>query len=146
MFKYLHSKQIVYRDLKPENILIDRTGYLRLIDFTFAKVITKRTYTLCGTPEYIAPEIIKNEGHGFAVDWWAVGILLYEMLSGITPFWDENPRTIFNNILKGKIYFPSNFPKDAKSLIKHLLVADLSKRYGNLKKGYRDVSEHRFFK
>lgn len=139
MFKYLHSKQIVYWDLKPENILIDTNGYLRLVDFSFAKIITKRTYTLCGTPEYIAPEIIKNEGHGFAVDWWALGILLYEMLTGITPFWDQNPWNIFNNILKGKVYFPSNVPKEAKSLIKHLLVADLSKWYGNLKKGYLDI-------
>jgi protein kinase A len=76
----------VYRDLKPENIMIGSDGYLQLIDFGFAKVVTKRTYTICGTPEYIAPEILLNQGHGKAVDWWTVGILLYEMLAGYPPF------------------------------------------------------------
>lgn len=91
MLKYLHSKRVVYWDLKPENLLIDNEGYLKLVDYSFSKVIIDRTYTLCGTPEYMAPEILKNEGHGFAVDWWALGILLFEMLVGITPFYDDNP-------------------------------------------------------
>lgn len=86
IFEYLQSKEIVYRDLKPENIMIQADGYLKLIDFGFAKVIKKRTYTICGTPEYIAPEILLNEGHGKAVDWWTLGILLYEMLAGYPPF------------------------------------------------------------
>ena len=86
MFEYLQSKEIVYRDLKPENIMINADGYLNMIDFGFAKVVTKRTYTICGTPEYIAPEILLNQGHGKAVDWWCLGILLYEMLAGYPPF------------------------------------------------------------
>ena len=86
IFEYLQSKDMVYRDLKPENIMISGDGYLKLIDFGFAKVIKKRTYTICGTPEYIAPEILLNEGHGKAVDWWTLGILLYEMLAGYPPF------------------------------------------------------------
>ena len=86
IFEYLQSKDIVYRDLKPENIMIQSDGYLKLIDFGFAKVIKKRTYTICGTPEYIAPEILLNEGHGKAVDWWTLGILLYGMLAGYPPF------------------------------------------------------------
>ena len=86
IFEYLQSKDIVYRDLKPENIMISSDGYLKLIDFGFAKVVTKRTYTICGTPEYIAPEILLNQGHGKAVDWWTLGILLYEMLAGYPPF------------------------------------------------------------
>jgi serine/threonine protein kinase len=76
----------VYRDLKPENIMIGGDGYLKMIDFGFAKVVTKRTYTICGTPEYIAPEILLNQGHGKAVDWWCLGILVYEMLAGYPPF------------------------------------------------------------
>ena len=86
IFEYLQSKNMVYRDLKPENIMIHSDGYLKLIDFGFAKVVTKRTFTICGTPEYIAPEILLNEGHGKAVDWWTLGILLYEMLAGYPPF------------------------------------------------------------
>ena len=146
IFEYLHNKNIIYRDLKPENLLIDNFGYLKLTDFGFAKICLGRTYTLCGTPEYIAPEILLNKGHGKAVDWWTFGILLYEMLVGIDPFNDEDPMKIYQKILKGKIKFPSNFSKSAKSLIKHLLVADLSKRYGNMKNGVDDIKNHRFFK
>ncbi|XP_063197149.1 cAMP-dependent protein kinase catalytic subunit PRKX isoform X2 [Chroicocephalus ridibundus] len=80
--EYLHSKEIVYRDLKPENILLDKEGHIKLTDFGFAKKLVDRTWTLCGTPEYLAPEVIQSKGHGRAVDWWALGILIFEMLSG----------------------------------------------------------------
>lgn len=146
MFEYLHSKDIIYRDLKPENILIDTKGYLKLTDFGFAKICQGRTYTLCGTPEYIAPEILLNKGHGKPVDWWTFGILLYEMLAGIDPFNDEDPMLIYQKVLKGKIKYPSSFPPNAKSLVKHILTKDLSKRYGNLKNGVNDIKNHRFFK
>ena len=157
MFEYLHSKNIVYRDLKPENILIKEDGYLKLTDFGFAKYVEGRTYTLCGTPEYLAPEILLNKGHGKPVDWWCLGILLYEMLAGnflrdnnnyigIDPFNSEDPMEIYQKILKGKVKFPRAFDKGAKSLVKHLLVADLTKRFGNLKGGSKDIKNHRFFK
>jgi len=146
IFDYLHSKNIIYRDLKPENILIHKSGYLKLTDFGFAKVVDGRTYTLCGTPEYLAPEIILNKGHGKPVDWWTCGILLYEMIVGIDPFNDDDPMMIYQKILKGKIKFPSGFDSNAKSIVKHLLDADLTKRYGNLKNGVKDITGHRFFK
>lgn len=112
IFEYLHDKNIIFRDLKPENLLIAEDGYLKLTDFSFAKVVETRTHTLCGTPEYLAPEIILNLGHGKAVDWWTLGILIYEMNAGIDPFTDEDPMVIYQNILKGKI----KFPKDAKDM------------------------------
>jgi len=146
IFEYCHSKNIVYRDLKPENILINADGYVKLTDFGFAKVIEHRTYTLCGTPEYIAPEVLLNKGHGKPVDWWTLGILIYEMIVGYPPFVDEDPMGIYQKILSGKIVFPKLFDKNAKGLVKKLLTADLGKRYGNLKNGVEDIKTHKWFK
>lgn len=146
IFEYCHSKNIVYRDLKPENILINADGYVKLTDFGFAKVIEHRTYTLCGTPEYIAPEVLLNKGHGKPVDWWTLGILIYEMIVGYPPFVDEDPMGIYQKILSGKIVFPKLFDKNAKALVKKLLTADLGKRYGNLKNGVDDIKQHKWFK
>jgi len=80
--EHLHSVNIIHRDLRPENLLLDKRGHIRIIDFGFAKKVEDRTWTLCGTPEYLAPEIIQCKGHGKAVDWWALGILIFEMLAG----------------------------------------------------------------
>ena len=82
-------------DLNPENLLVASDGYLKLTDFGFAKIVLTRTYTLCGTPEYIAPEILLNKGHGKPVDWWALGILIYEMIHGIDPFTADDPMQIY---------------------------------------------------
>ncbi|ELK08994.1 Serine/threonine-protein kinase PRKX [Pteropus alecto] len=92
--EYLHSKEIVYRDLKPENILLDRDGHIKLTDFGFAKKLVDRTWTLCGTPEYLAPEVIQSKGHGRGVDWWALGILIFEMLSGTS----RKPRLVWEGL------------------------------------------------
>ncbi|KAF4700337.1 protein kinase A catalytic subunit, partial [Perkinsus olseni] len=131
---------------KPENILLCADGYSKLTDFGFAKIIEPgaRTYTLCGTPEYIAPEVLLNKGHGKPVDWWTLGILIYEMIVGQPPFCDEEPMGIYQKILAGKIYFPKYFDKNAKGLVKKLLTADLSKRYGNLKNGADDIKKHKW--
>ncbi|XKL61565.1 hypothetical protein PGB90_008622 [Kerria lacca] len=143
---YLHSKGVVYRDLKPENLLLDREGHLKITDFGFAKKLTDRTWTLCGTPEYLAPEIIQSKGHNKAVDWWALGVLIYEMLAGYPPFFDDNPFGIYEKILAGKIEWTRFIDPIAKDLIKKLLVQDRTKRLGNMKNGAEDVKRHRWFK
>jgi len=146
-FAHIHSKNIIHRDLKPENILLCHNGYSKLTDFGFAKIIEPgaRTYTLCGTPEYIAPEVLLNKGHGKPVDWWTLGILTYEMIVGQPPFCDEEPMGIYQKILAGKVYFPKYFDANAKGLVKKLLTADLSKRYGNLKDGSNDIIKHKWY-
>lgn len=143
--EYLHSQNVIYRDLKPENLLLDRRGYLRIADFGFAKVVQDRTFTLCGTPEYLAPEIVLSQGHGKAVDWWALGILGFEMLAGYPPFFDDHPLGIYEKILRGDIAFPSHIDPYVKDLIRGLLTADRSKRLGNLRGGAKDVMGHPWF-
>lgn len=131
--EYLHSRNIVYRDLKPENLLLDSTGHIKITDFGFAKQIASLTFTLCGTPEYLAPEIISGHGYGKEVDWWALGILIYEMLVGCPPFYDTSPFGIYKKILSGDLVFPKG--PDAidplgQDLIRRLLHPDRSERLG----------------
>lgn len=145
-FQYLQSIHIIYRDLKPENLLIDTDGHMKITDFGFAKVVEDRTWTLCGTPEYLAPEIIQSKGHGKPVDWWALGILIFEMLAGYPPFYDENPFGIYQKVLAGKIEFPRHFDVKVKDLIKRLLTPDRAKRFGCLKAGAEDIKKHKWYK
>ncbi|CAF0991859.1 unnamed protein product [Adineta steineri] len=144
-FEYLHYLSIIYRDLKPENILFSADGYLKITDFGFAKVVRDRTYTLCGTPEYIAPEIILSRGYNKSVDYWALGILIYEMAAGYPPFYADQPIQIYEKIVQGKFKFPSHFSSELKDLIRNLLQADLTKRFGNLKNGTKDIKYHKWF-
>ena len=126
-------------------MLLDKFGYIKITDFGFAKRVVFKTYTLCGTPEYIAPEVLLNKGHGKGVDWWTLGILMYEMMVGQPPFVDDDPMGIYQQILNGKLNFPRFIEKNAKSLIKKLLVTDLTKRFGCLKNGAADITKHKFF-
>ena len=146
----MHELSVVYRDLKPENVLMERDGYLKITDFGLSKQddalsTVDGTGTLCGTAAYMAPELIESAEHGLGVDWWALGVLVFEMLAGYPPFYDENPFGIYQKILGGKIEFPRHFDTKAKDLIKKLLTADRTKRIGCLKRGAEDIKNHKWF-
>ncbi|XP_075934375.1 cGMP-dependent protein kinase 1-like [Anarhichas minor] len=146
---FLHSRGIIYRDLKPENIILDHRGYAKLVDFGFAKKVGlgKKTWTFCGTPEYVAPEIILNKGHDSSADCWSLGILVFELLSGSPPFSGSDPMQTYNIILKGidMIEFPKKITKSAANLIKRLCRDNPSERLGNQKNGAKDIQKHKWF-
>ncbi|XP_018537849.1 cGMP-dependent protein kinase 2 isoform X1 [Lates calcarifer] len=148
-FDYLHRKGVLYRDLKPENLMLDTEGYIKLVDFGFAKKIRcgQKTWTFCGTPEYVAPEIILNKGHNFSVDFWSLGILVFELLTGSPPFSGSDQMMTYTFILKGieKMDFPKKITKRPEDLIRKLCRRNPSERLGNLKNGITDIKKHRWF-
>ena len=145
IFEYLHQFRVAFRDLKPENILIDSCGYLKLTDFGFAKVIKTFSLTVCGTPDYLPPEVLLNKGHTTSVDFWCLGIFIYEMLIGHPPFIGQDTMSTYQKILAGKVVFPKYVDPRGKSLIRNLLQADLTKRFGNLKNGIDDIKNSAWF-
>ncbi|KAM8940242.1 cGMP-dependent protein kinase 2 isoform 2-T2 [Pelodytes ibericus] len=148
-FEYLHRTGVMYRDLKPENLLLDSEGYVKLVDFGFAKKIFsgQKTWTFCGTPEYVAPEVILNKGHSFSVDFWSLGILLYELLTGNPPFTGPDQMMIYNLILQGieKIEFHKRITRRSEELIRKLCRQNPAERLGNMKNGIADIKKHRWF-
>ncbi|ETO23989.1 hypothetical protein RFI_13168 [Reticulomyxa filosa] len=144
---HLHVNDIVYRDLKPENILLDQVGHICLTDFGLSKELGdgKDATTFCGTPEYLAPEIVKNKGHGKAVDWWSLGILLYELTVGIPPFYSQNIHEMYRKIQEAPLLFPPTLSKDCKDVITQLLVRDPVQRLGSGKDDFDEIKKHAFF-
>eukprot|EP00924_Labyrinthula_sp_SR-Ha-C_P002122 snap_masked-scaffold_19-processed-gene-1.24-mRNA-1 protein AED:0.03 eAED:0.06 QI:0/-1/0/1/-1/1/1/0/885 len=150
---HMHEKDIIHRDLKPENLLVGEHGYLKLVDFGFAKrIVDKRTYSLCGTPEYIAPEVYKRIGHGKPVDFWAAGVILYEMASGFSPFHvpSQNSWDCFIEISRYEkhfphIQFPETFGDELPDLLLCLMHPNQVKRYGSAILGLSELQGHPFF-
>lgn len=151
--KEMHAKKIAYRDTKPENMCFDSQGYLKLVDFGMAKKMDhSKTFTICGTPDYIAPEVILVEGHNHAVDYWGLGILMFEMIKGHPPFHDseDNAVNIYEKILENNIdgllrEGRKLFSKDLSNLITKLVCSSQTKRLGNTRKGVDGVLNHKWF-
>ncbi|KXZ54902.1 hypothetical protein GPECTOR_4g974 [Gonium pectorale] len=166
--EHLHSKGIAYRDLKvrpggpaggpgdraggravrvvPENLLIGADGYVRLTDLGFAKVIKGRTYTMCGTPDYLAPEVISGKGHTTAVDWWSLGCVVYEMLHGFPPFYTGNPQETYRRVLQRDLSFPPHMGPWARDLINKLLQMEPEHRIGCGMEGVQAIKDHDWFR
>lgn len=148
--RHLHKHFIIYRDLKPENVLIADDGYIRLTDFGLSKEnirTNQATKSFCGTPEYLAPEVISQTGHGLAVDWWAFGCFLYEMLTGKPPFKmsKEDKVELFDNILNCRYQMPEHLSDECKDLFSKLFVLDPEKRLGGGPRGAADIMNHPWF-
>jgi serine/threonine protein kinase len=146
--EYLHKLEIVYRDLKPENILIDQYGHICITDFGLCKEdmgAADETKTFCGTAEYLAPEVLKGDGYGKAVDWWSLGILLFEMLTGLPPFYSDNTNLMYKKIMYSDLKFPAEVPEAAQSLIEMLLQRNPAERLGTGEDGADKIKAHPYF-
>ncbi|GAU98029.1 hypothetical protein RvY_09232 [Ramazzottius varieornatus] len=143
----LHQYGIIYRDLKPENILLDAEGHISLTDFGLSKesVEGEKTYSFCGTVEYMAPEVVNRRGHGIAADWWSFGVLMYEMLTGALPFQGANRKETMSQILKAKLGMPPFLSADAQSLLRALFKRIPQNRLGAGERGAAEIKEHPFF-
>uniref|UniRef100_A0A8C2IC95 Ribosomal protein S6 kinase n=1 Tax=Cyprinus carpio TaxID=7962 RepID=A0A8C2IC95_CYPCA len=146
---HLHQKGIIYRDLKPENIMLNNNGHVKLTDFGLCKESIHDgtvTHTFCGTIEYMAPEILMRSGHNRAVDWWSLGALMYDMLTGAPPFTAENRKKTIDKILKCKLNLPPYLTQEARDLLKKLLRRNASTRMGAGPRDALDIQAHSFFR
>ncbi|NXG51791.1 AKT2 kinase, partial [Psilopogon haemacephalus] len=146
--EYLHSRDVVYRDIKLENLMLDKDGHIKITDFGLCKEgitdgATMKTF--CGTPEYLAPEVLEDNDYGRAVDWWGLGVVMYEMLCGRLPFYNQDHERLFELILMEEIRFPRTLGPEAKSLLAGLLKKDPKQRLGGGAGDAQEVMQHRFF-
>uniref|UniRef100_A0A3Q0T1D9 non-specific serine/threonine protein kinase n=1 Tax=Amphilophus citrinellus TaxID=61819 RepID=A0A3Q0T1D9_AMPCI len=146
--EYLHSRDVVYRDLKLENLMLDKDGHIKITDFGLCKEgITAGTAmkTFCGTPEYLAPEVHQKNGYGQAVDWWALGVVMYEMMCGFSPFYNQDHERLFELILTKEVRFPRPLSPEAQSLLAGLLKKDPKQRLGGSPNDAKEIMSHKFF-
>ena len=146
--EFLHKNNMVYRDLKPENILLDAKGHIKLTDFGLSKILeteSDKAFTICGTPQYLAPEILQKKGYNKAVDWWSLGCVMYEMLTGKIPFAIKRGVKLNMKIYEQGVKYPDHLNKNAKDLIKKLLVIDPNERLGSGPDGSENIKKHPFF-
>jgi len=143
-FEHMHDHNIIYRDLKPENLLIDKQGYVKLTDFGFAKK-RNQTTSLCGTPDYLAPELIQGLVQNFGVDWWCLGVFLFEMLIGRVPFRDTEKMKMYEHILHSRPIIPNYVHIEGQDLIHKLLDKNAYRRLGSGPKGAKEVKAHPWF-
>ena len=148
ILEFLHNNSIMYRDIKPENILIDKTGHIKLVDFGLSKIFekNKKMYTMCGTAFYMAPELINKQGYNCDADWWSLGCLMYELLSGNPPFQMDKKNDVNTLHFELPVKMDNCFSEEAKDLINKLLVIDPSKRLGSGKDGIQNLKHHPYFK
>lgn len=144
---HIHSRRVAYRDIKPENLVLNEQGYAKIVDFGLAKPLPPggKTYTLCGTPDYLAPELICNDGHDWAVDYWALGVLCYEICVGVSPFYAKDNLTTYENILEGAVRFPKRMSRPCAELIRKFLRQRPSRRLGYTHGGADAVKQQRWF-
>ena len=146
---FLHKNNMVYRDLKPENILLDSQGHIKLTDFGLSKIFENendKAFTVCGTPQYLAPEILLKKGYDKSVDWWSLGCVLYEMLYCRLPFKFKKGEKISLSIYKEEIPFDKKISEDAKDFISNLLIFEPKSRLGYGTNGAENIKNHKFFK
>ena len=147
--EYLHSNNMIYRDLKPENILMDKEGHIKVTDFGLSKILddmNDKVFTLCGTPQYIAPEVIQKKGYDKGVDWWSLGCIFYEMLTGYMPFNIPRNEKLSPKLFKTPIRYPKNITEDEMDLIEKLLTLDPKHRIGNGSNDAQEIKNHPYFK
>ena len=147
--EFLHKNNMMYRDLKPENVLLDKNGHIKITDFGLSKILSKeneKTYTICGTPQYLAPEILSSEGYDNAVDWWSLGCLMYKILIGIDAFKFSKNQSLSPEMYEIEILIPDYVTKEANDLIRKLLVINPKKRLGSGPGGADKIKNHSYFK
>lgn len=147
--EFMHKNKMLYRDLKPENIMVDKNGHIKLTDFGLSKMVKKtkeKAFTICGTPQYLAPEVLSDDGYDNSVDWWSLGCVMYEMLTGTAPFKIPRGSYLSADLYKKKVNIPDYITPEAKDLIKQLLVPNPKKRLGYGTDGAKKIKEHQYFK